>query len=76
MESKQNVSFSPEEEYQYFLNHMKFNKPEDVKYVEDVFNRYWNFKPYYFDNGLIDINKTMKCPLSMDNLSWGQRMQG
>ena len=65
MASKQNVEFSPEDEYQYFLYYKKFNSEDDVKYVESEFNKNWYFKPYYlvgFDgktNGFIDNPNTM-----------------
>ena len=65
MASMQNVDFSAEEEYQFFLKNARFNRGEDVKYVESEFNKNWNFKPYYlvgFDgktNGFIDNPYTM-----------------
>ena len=67
MASKQNVNFSAEEEYQFFLKHKRFNRDDDVKYVEDQFNNNWNFKPYYLigfngePNGFIDNPYTMNC---------------
>ena len=65
MASKQNTGLSPEEEYQYFTKHKRFNRPEDTKYVEESFEKNPDFKPYYmigFDgkpNGFIDNPYTM-----------------
>ena len=58
--SAQNKNLSADEEYNFFLYYMRSNSPEDVKYVEESFQKDWYFKPYYqtgFDgkpNGFID----------------------
>ena len=65
MAAKQNVGFSAQEEYQFFLKHKKNNYPQDAQYVEDSFKKDPEFKPYYlvgFDgkpNGFIDNPYTM-----------------
>ena len=69
MASKQNTGLSPEEEYQYFTKHKRFNRPEDTKYVEESFEKNPDFKPYYmiglvssqiFDNDVVERMFSMR----------------